>query len=565
MQILTKKVKKNRYMLAASLIVALCAAVRLYFIAHNWPLTNSDEGTVGLMALHIAHFKDFPVYLYGQGTLGSLEAYVGALLFPFFGPTVFALRFGLLLLFVCFLVSMYFMTSLLYTRKLALLTLVLLSLGSSDVLFRSYAAFAGHAETPLFGALLVLVAGKLALSSPASNDLPIGRRRLVGYGLWGCLVGAAFWNDPLAMAFALASGVFLLVFCRHELRPRVLLSMLAGLLIGLLPVILYNITVLNMDKSSLSVYGFLINYSDPVASNSVLAHFMASFLVALPTSTGAAPLCPLTPHTAWPISAQSSPQVLQCTAIHGAWALALVVLWLLAVIIAIRFLYPLWKKIPLKIAAGERRREAIIQGARLMLLGSAVPTFLVFTISVQSITEPWYNGRYLIGLGVVTPALLWPLWRAPGARFAFHWWKSLLVKTLCLSCIVFYAATMAIGTIQTSAQIPQVEAASQSHEALVSGLLRAHITHIYTDYWTCDLTAFLSQERIICSVLDEQLHPGVNRYASYVPIVSQDPHAAYVFQKDSPQNKMFALQIGRDASHRQYRVISMEDYLVYLP
>ncbi len=137
LRLLPSNIKIDRYKFSAIIIIVLSSALQFFFIVHNWPETNSDEGTVGLMALHIAHFKDFPVYLYGQGgTLGSLEAYVGALLFPIFGQTVFALRFGLLLLFIPFLISMYLLTSLLYSKGLALLTLILLSLGSSELLFR---------------------------------------------------------------------------------------------------------------------------------------------------------------------------------------------------------------------------------------------------------------------------------------------------------------------------------------------------------------------------------------------------------------------------------------------
>lgn len=557
MQTQAKKIKKNGYMIAASVIIALSASLRLFFISHNWPSTNSDEGTVGLMALHIAHFKDFPVYLYGQGTLGSLEAYVGVLMFPLFGPTVFALRVGVLLLFVLFLISMYLLTSLLYTRRLALLTLALLSLGSSELLFREYLALAGHAETPLFDALLVLLASKLALSSPASDGSPVTLWRLVAYGLWGCLVGAAFWNDPLTMPFALTSGIFLLVFCRHELRYPVLLSILIGLLVGLFPIIMYNFTVPNLDKSSLSAIGFLFNYDNPIASDSIFARLGASFLVTLPVSTGAIPLCAMTAQNAWPLS----PQILQCTAIHGTWALALVILWLLGVVLAIRLLRPLWSFIPIKFAAFEKRRDAIIQGARLMLLASALLTFLTFAISVQSITGPWSHHRYLIALAVATPAVLWPLWRTFSSISTLHWSRALPIKLLCLALIIFYAATMTVGTLQATEQIPRAETFIQSREALVSALLHLHITHIYTDYWTCDMVAFQSGEQIICSVVDEQLQPGLDRYLPYRTIVQADPHPAYVFPTTSPQATAFASKVAQ--SGEQYRRFVFDGYVVY--
>jgi hypothetical protein len=555
---LAKKVEVNGYAIAALIIIALSCALRLFFIAHNWPLTDSDEGTIGLMALHIAHFKDFPIYLYGQrGTLGALEAYVGALLFLIFGPTAFALRIGMLLLFVPFLIGMYWLTSLLYTRKLALLTLVLLSLGSDEILLREYGAFAGHGETPLFGALIVLVATMLALSSATRGG--IWRRRL-GYGLWSFLVGIAIWNDPLAGPFVLTSGIFLFIFCRHELRRSILLSILIGLLIGLLPMLIYNFSV-PFDQSSFAVYGFLVDYSHPVVSDSLFERFTASFLVTLPVSTGATTFCAMTQQSAWPLSAQMWP----CIAIHGAWALALIIFWLLGVILAVLALRPLGSMIPFDADSPEKRRGAILQGARLMLLGSALLGFLIYTLSVQAITDPWSNQRYLIALGVATPALLWPLWQAFGSiRFSGRL-VALSVKILCAALLGCYVITMGAGTVAAAKQIPQVESRTLANDALAPALLRLHITHIYTDYWTCDLTAFLSQERVTCSVLDTHLRPGVNRYTPYVGIVAQDPQAAYVFQVDSAQAKLLAERAADKAADLHFHVTYVDGYVVYQP
>ena len=563
LRLLSRRIEIDGYTIAVIIIIALSCALRLFFIAHDWPATDSDEGTVGLMALHIAHFKDFPLYLYGQkGTLGSLEAYVGALLFPIFGPTTLALRIGMLLLFVPFLVCMYLLTSLLYTKKLALLTLVLLSLGSDEMLLRAYGAFAGHGETPLFGAMMVLVATMLALSSMVLNDAVRGKiwRRRLGYGLWGFLVGIALWNDPLAGPFILTSGVFVFFFCRHELRRPILLSILIGLLIGLLPMLIYNFSV-PFDRSSFAVFGFLVDYSHPVASDSLFERLTASFLVTLPISTGATSLCTMTPQSAWPLNAQ----VWSCTAIHGAWALALVIFWLLAVILAVRALHPLWKAIPFDAASPEKRRAAILQGARLMLLGSALLSFLIFALSVQAITTPWPNQRYLIALGVATPAVLWPLWQAFGSMRFHRWRVALPVKLLCAVLLAGYVIVMGAGTLMAAEQIPLAQSRTQQHEALAPALLRLHITHIYTDYWTCDVTAFLSQERVTCSVLDTRLRLGVNRYTPYVGIVAQDPQAAYVFAPDSAQAKLLAERVERKGSGLRYHVTSVDGYVVYQP
>ena len=124
---------------------------------------------------------------------------------------------------------------------------------------------------------------------------------------------------------------------------------------------------------------------------------------------------------------------------------------------------------------------------------------------------------------------------------------------------------MGAGTLVAANQIPQIESRTQSHEALASDLLRLHIRHIYTDYWTCDLTAFLSQEEVTCSVLDAHLRPGVNRYKPYVQMVAHDPHAAYVFQVNSAQAKLLAIKATQADPSLYYRVIYIDNYVVYQP
>ncbi len=424
-----------------------------------------------------------------------------------------------------------------------------------------YGAFAGHAETPLFSAMIVLVVTWLALSAPTSDSLSsrLWRRKL-GYSLWGGLVGIAFWNDPLAGPFILTSGIFLLIFCRHELRRPILLSILIGMLIGLFPIIIYNFTV-PINKSSLTVFSFLIDYGHPVASDSIFERFAASFLVSLPVSTGAGPLCLMTSQSAWPLSTQALP----CTAIHGIWALVLVILWLLGVLLAVRILRRYWSTNSVDGAVPEKRRVAILQGARLMLLLSALLAFLIFALSVQSITGPWSNHRYLIAIGVATPAVLWPLWQAFGSMSANTWSVTLPVKILCVVLLSCYIITMSAGTLMTTKQFSEAESRTQWHEALAPALLRLHITHIYTDYWTCDLTAFLSRERVTCSVLDTHLHAGDNRYTSYVPVVSQDSQAAYVFQANSAQAKILAARVAQKSSTWHYHVTYVDRYVVYQP
>ncbi|TMB89260.1 MAG: hypothetical protein E6J44_03360, partial [Chloroflexi bacterium] len=104
---MSKRSAIGKYHLLALLIIALAVCLRLLLTALGWPTTNSDEGTIGLMARHIAYNGEHPVVFYSRNYLGALEAYLGAAFFRLFGPSLFSLRLGIILLDALFFASMY--------------------------------------------------------------------------------------------------------------------------------------------------------------------------------------------------------------------------------------------------------------------------------------------------------------------------------------------------------------------------------------------------------------------------------------------------------------------------
>jgi hypothetical protein len=98
---------------------------------------------------------------------------------------------------------------------------------------------------------------------------------------------------------------------------------------------------------------------------------------------------------------------------------------------------------------------------------------------------------------------------------------------------------------------------------LIANLQRIGAAHIYTDYWTCDRIAFVSQEKIICGVLDNDLQPSHNRYASYYTLVKADPRAAYVFTYDLFSNTKLVQKAHLSRSAFQRFVF--DGYVVYQP
>jgi len=64
---------------------------RVWIIVHTYGVMAGDELEVGLQAEHILR-GELPLYYFGQPYLGSLDAYLAALIFRFTGPAVWAMR-----------------------------------------------------------------------------------------------------------------------------------------------------------------------------------------------------------------------------------------------------------------------------------------------------------------------------------------------------------------------------------------------------------------------------------------------------------------------------------------
>ena len=110
------KLLKYRFLLP-SLLIAFAVLLRAFLAWQGWTPTNGDEAMMNLAALHISEGRDFPIFFYGQHYLGVLEAYIGALLFHIFGPSVLPMRLEMIGFYAAFLVVLYALTRRLYSSK----------------------------------------------------------------------------------------------------------------------------------------------------------------------------------------------------------------------------------------------------------------------------------------------------------------------------------------------------------------------------------------------------------------------------------------------------------------
>jgi len=355
---------------------------------------------MGLAALHIFTGRDYPAFFYGQNYMGTSEAYIGAVLFHALGASLLTLRIGLVLLYAIFLASTYTISSVLYTKRVGCVSVLFLGLGSSAMLFKQLEASGGYPEILALGSMSFLIAAWLSIhESTAENP----RREVVRYAAffsWGVAVGLGLWSDFLIIPVVAASAILLLACCRSELRGRCGVFAALGLVAGAFPLIKYN---LSAAPGQDSLHVLLAQTSGHQA---LLEQVLGVFLVSFPNATGGATLCSIAPASVWPLSSHSSSQVYWCSLVHGGWTLGWASLWLLALADAALQVWSYARSSGVRRPSRDTRQHAARSAARLLMLGSAGLSVLLFVLNPAAATTPRQSARYLDGVLIATPCVV---------------------------------------------------------------------------------------------------------------------------------------------------------------
>ena len=267
----------------AFFIIFAATALRVILAILHWPAPDSDEAIIQLMALHIDKLGEHPIFFYGQHYMGACEAYLGALLFHIFGSSLLVMRLGMIGFFVIFLTSLYILTSRLYSRSFALLTIAVLSLGTYSMLERQMKSIGGYTEILPLAVIILLISYKLALGEEAASLI----RKGMLYALWGLLVGLALWSDLLIAPYILIASVFLVLFCWRDLCKWSVWIVLLGIGIGAFPLIFYNLTATaGTDSVTIFLQQTNVRVPDP---DPFWPHILNTLLSNLPGITGFQP------------------------------------------------------------------------------------------------------------------------------------------------------------------------------------------------------------------------------------------------------------------------------------
>ncbi|MBI3317330.1 MAG: glycosyltransferase family 39 protein [Candidatus Omnitrophica bacterium] len=194
----------------------LLALLPRLFILHTrgFEIFHSDQAIVGLMGKHILEGKPM-VYFYGQAYMGSLEAFMAALMFSLFGMSLFSLQLAPLIFYLGFLVVNYFLFKKCFGKPMAILTNFFLALSPAYLTVLSMTALGGYPETLFFGSLVLLG----IIYNPKATRFLFEKRNLVAF-LTALAAGIGFWVNNLILMYFIAAVLFILFHGRPpESRP----------------------------------------------------------------------------------------------------------------------------------------------------------------------------------------------------------------------------------------------------------------------------------------------------------------------------------------------------------
>lgn len=581
--------RRHSYGLAATCIIVCAIALRFVLTIIGWPHHGSEEGTMGLEAMHILQRGEHPVYLYGQNYMGVLEAYAGALSFRLFGISTISLRLGMIAFYAVFLICLNWVARKLYSHRVALASLVILSLGTPFLVQIELLADGGKVETLAFGALMYAAASWLALSRP-TGILTFRQRwlRYAAFATWGLAAGLGLYTYSIIAPFVLTSGLLLALTCWREIRSWALVFTIVGLLIGLLPVIIYTATMPVKDNPIavfFSLHNSLSADNGPKGWHLLVKQVEGTLLYTLPTVTG---LVPPYPAAAMPFYGPPRFSTLASVIIGGGWSLGYLSLLGIATYHPLIILRKLWmvhrqshtsdasvrdgsgravtrSPFVLQDGAHDGAHDGARTVAQLMLALTAWLTIVAY-MSSPTAANNVYSGRYMVGLLIIWPAVLWPL--IGGLR---HLWIpsiiranwEMLGRVWRPAALLFLTLSLVTGIVAILQAVPPTVALNQQDAKFADDLLAKKITRFYSDYWTCDLLAFNTQEKLTCGVVTLYAQPGRIRYARYYAEVQADPRSPYVFVRGSDLEQTFVAYIAHTG--QTYIIEHLDGYNIYTP
>jgi hypothetical protein len=217
-------------------VLAVALVYRLPAVLFPWGWVNTDGAYGAFVALRLlAGVRPAPVFTIGANYQGTLKGHLAALFSLVSGAEDLSrmLVLASLLLDLVFIAATMRLARRIGGRAAGLASGLYLALGPKFLTVFSLNSVGQYVDVLALGGLALALLPHLLQDEPSPRD----RSRALAVGL---LLGAAFWQQPVATCYAIAVFVALVLRRGPGMRARWGWT-IAGVLVGALPVVLWNL------------------------------------------------------------------------------------------------------------------------------------------------------------------------------------------------------------------------------------------------------------------------------------------------------------------------------------
>jgi hypothetical protein len=223
-------------------IILLGALLRATYLIT--PAISSDQATFGLQGIHVLK-GEFPVFSWGFAYIGTLQSYLDAVMFYLFGVSRTVLNGTVLLFYIAYGYSLYYLSKSIFKDFFWQAICVLLG-AVAPAYFMIHGAWArhGYPETYLFGTLIMAV---------VCNELQ-KPTRLRTYVIVSFIAGLAWWTNFLVIYYFPPLALFFVIKILSEKglanKVKIFSAGLISSIAGSLPFWIHNLRN-NFDSLSM--------------------------------------------------------------------------------------------------------------------------------------------------------------------------------------------------------------------------------------------------------------------------------------------------------------------------
>ena len=224
--------KHKNAILIGIIIIFLIIRIITIFTSHKH--VEGDRAFTGIVAKHIIEKNIYPFYLYEEHYSGNQTILAYLLVIPFllFGITSFSILLVDIILALVFLLVTYVVVNKIFSKKIALITSLLLAIPIPVQLFLDVEGGA-YTISLLFNVVLLYLFYQLFYHK---------KSKLKNFALFGFVAAIAYYSSEFVLPLLIVCLIFWFIFDKTFYLTKKFFVFLISFIAGAMPIIIYNIT-----------------------------------------------------------------------------------------------------------------------------------------------------------------------------------------------------------------------------------------------------------------------------------------------------------------------------------